>query len=126
MYETSQELYDLMHAVIDDNEDLKHLDTQYVDIFCQYCNQEKKSRGRRVYADTTLVQKKFSKITKTNFVITFYKPNCERLDEEHMYRLMYHELLHVGFDDPQYSIVPHNLEDFRQCVDRWGVNWIED
>ena len=43
----------------------------------------------------------------------------------------YAELLHVGIDADEnggerYSVRPHDLEDFRECVDRWGVDWIAD
>lgn len=60
-----------------------------------------------------------------------YEPNCEGMDDEHMSRLLFHELLHVGIDvdedgEERYSVRPHDLEDFRECVDRWGVDWIAD
>ena len=38
--------------------------------------------------------------------------------------LLFHELLHVGIDvgedgAERHSVRPHDLEDFRACVERW-------
>lgn len=50
------------------------------------------------------------------------------MDEEHIRRVLFHELLHVGISydkdgDEVYGIVPHDFEDFRECVRRWGMDW---
>ena len=121
-YERSEGLEKLMGQVIDENSEFAHLCE--VRIACQYCDQKKRSQGRRVYADTMIVSDKIESLAYFDFVITFYRPNCEGLDEEHLKRLMYHELLHVGYDDEKFSIIPHDLEDFRECINRWGTNWI--
>ena len=59
-----------------------------------------------------------------DFVITFYWPNCENMTEEKLEMLMYHELRHVGFGDGTFTIIPHDVEDFRDVIDRWGLDWI--
>jgi hypothetical protein len=45
-------------------------------------------------------------------------------------RIILHELLHVGIDvgndgEEKYSVKPHDFEDFRLLVERWGVDWAE-
>lgn len=50
------------------------------------------------------------------------------MDDERVSRVLFHELLHVGIaydkdGEETYSVVPHDLEDFRECVDRWGSDW---
>lgn len=125
-YEQSNELEELIRQVIEENPELEALDVPAVRIVCQWCNQEKKSQGKRVYADTTVVQKKYKQFIDCDFVITFYRPNCDALDAEHMKRLAFHELLHCGYEDEKHFIVPHDFEDFRECVNRWGADWIKD
>lgn len=54
---------------------------------------------------------------------------CGRDAEGRIARPLFHELLHVGIevgDDggERYYVRPHDLEDFRACVDRWVAGWI--
>ena len=65
-----------------------------------------------------------------DFTITVFEPNCTGMDDERISRLLYHELLHVGIKvnkdgEERYFVRPHDLEDFRACVDRWGADWLE-
>lgn len=91
----------------------------------QYSDQAKKSNGKAVYADTERVKEKLKQFCAYDFLITFYSPNTDGLDEEHLSRLMYHELCHVGFDPVENEcwIIPHDLEDFRDVVGKWGIDW---
>ena len=78
-----------------------------------------------MYADTELVKEKLRGFLPYEFIITFYEPACADMDEEHLKRLMYHELKHVGFDgSDKFRIRPHDIEDFRACIDKWGYDWI--
>ena len=124
-YERDAELEELMQRVINTEPELSHPNPPDVMIACQWCDAAKKAKGAKVYADTTVIADKVKRLAGFDFVITFYKPHCEKLDEEHMMRLMYHELLHVGHDDTKFFIVPHDLEDFHECISRWGVDWIK-
>ena len=92
----------------------------------QYSDVAKKSGGKLVYADTTRVSDKLKEFADLDFVITFYSPYTEELSEEILERLMYHELLHIGFKDGKASIIPHDLEDFRKLIEKWGVDWLID
>lgn len=40
-----------------------------------------------------------------------------------MEALIYHELLHIGIDGEKYSVIPHDLEDFKAVIDRYGAHW---
>ena len=127
MFWKSDDLERLGKKTMKEFGDLKHLDDKQCRIAYQWCDKEKKSNGKLVMADTTIVNDKMKAVTPYDFLITFYQPNCFGLDEERMKRLMYHELCHVGFEAPDnYSIVPHDLEDFRRVVDKWGTNWIRN
>lgn len=41
--------------------------------------------------------------------------------------LILHELLHVGIDvdgnEESYRIIPHDIEDFRLVLERYGLDW---
>lgn len=91
----------------------------------------KRSKGRTVYGECERVAEKNKWAIPADFLIVVYEPNCAGMDDEHLSRLLFHELLHVGIDvdedgEERYSVRPHDLEDFRECVDRWGTDWITD
>lgn len=91
----------------------------------------KRSKGRTVYGECERVAEKNKWAIPADFLIVVYEPNCAGMDDAHLSRLLLHELLHVGVDADEdggerYSVRPHDLEDFRECVDRWGVDWIAD
>lgn len=124
-YKISEELEDIALEVIEENSHLfEHLLDPDCRIAYQFCTKEKKSKGMTVYADTEKISDKHKELMPYDFLITFYLDSAD-IDPEHLKRLMFHELLHVGFDPGQkaYSIIPHDLEDFRACIDRWGADW---
>lgn len=91
----------------------------------------KRSKGRTVYGECERVAEKNKWAIPADFLVVVYEPNCAGMDDEHLSRLLFHELLHVGIDvdgdgEEHYSVRPHDLEDFRECVDRWGTDWITD
>lgn len=124
-YEQSERLSNMAAKVIADNDGLKHLSDPNCRIAYQTSNQAKKSNGKIIYADTERVKPKYKVFMPYDFVITFYWPNCENMTEEKLEKLMYHELKHVGFNgDCSFTIIPHDVEDFRDVVGRWGLDWI--
>lgn len=127
MYWSDANLAEMAREVIGEHEELAHLDDVDLKIAYQWCDQEKKAHGQMCFADVETVKEKYMAFMPYDFVITFYEPNCVALDDERMKRLMYHELNHVGWDgDGRKHIIPHNLEDFRECIDKWGIDWIKN
>lgn len=91
----------------------------------------KRSKGRAVCGECERVADKNKWAIPCDFTITVFEPNCEGMDDGHLSRLLFHELLHVGIDVDEdgaerYGVRPHDLEDFLECVDRWGVDWERD
>ena len=126
MFWRGNDLERLAKKVIKTYGDLKHLDDPQCRIVYQYCDKMKKSGGKIVLADTELVKDKIKAFCLADVLITVYQGSCSGLDDERMERLMYHELKHVGFEAPdKYWIIPHDLEDFRDVVDKWGVDWVK-
>ncbi len=125
-YTRSEKLKQIAVGLMHEFDDIAHLDDEGLRIAYQYSDQEKKTRDMIVYADTEVIKEKYREFMPYEFLITFYEPNCEGLDDEHLKRLMYHELKHVGYEgDNKFRIIQHNLEDFRECIDKWGVDWIK-
>lgn len=63
-----------------------------------------------------------------DYTITVFEPNCEGMTEEQMRILIFHELLHIeiGMTDKGeevYKIKGHDLEDFKEIIDRFGTEW---
>lgn len=90
----------------------------------------KTSRGRTVFGECERVADKNRWAIHADFLIVVYEPNCADMDEDQMRVLLLHELLHVGVDHDKdgnevYRVVPHDLEDFRLIVDRYGTGWAQ-
>jgi len=123
MFETSDDLKELALGVIADNPKLKPIADSGCRIAFLYCDKEKTSHGKKVYADTTKIADKVKVLAKFDFVITFYKPTCMTLSEDKLRILMKHELKHIGVKDSKFSILPHDVEDFSDIIEEHGMDW---
>lgn len=124
-YEQSEELRALAERVIKENERFRAL-REGCRIGYQWSDTAKRNGQKIIYADTERVKEKLKGFTPYDFIITFYRPHCEALDGQRMEILMYHELLHVGYgEDGKCTIQPHDVEDFREIVERYGVGWVQ-
>lgn len=90
----------------------------------------KTDKGRTVYGQCERVADKYKWGIPADFTITIFDPNVEGKSDEALRRIIFHELLHVGIDidkdgDEKYSIRPHDFEDFKLLIDRWGTNYAE-
>lgn len=89
---------------------------------------EKKSKGKVVCGECEKIPDKYKWSIPADFTITIYEPNVVTFTDEQMRILIFHELLHVGIkftDDGQesYFIRPHDIEDFRTIIERYGLDW---
>lgn len=90
----------------------------------------KTDKGRIVYGQCERIQEKYKWGIPADFTITLFYPNiCDKSDEA-IRRIIFHELLHVGIDtnkdnDEVYTIRPHDFEDFKLLIDRWGTDYAE-
>lgn len=90
-----------------------------------WCDKPKKKNHVLVFADTHKVPDKFKALCHIDFLIIFYEPNAGQMTDEQLKILMYHELLHVGYDDGVCSIIPHDIEDFEVIIQKYGLHWAE-
>ena len=90
----------------------------------------KTGKGKTIYAECEKVQDKNKWAIPCDFTITVYEPNTVAFTEEQMRILLFHELLHVKIEftedgQEKYGINPHDYEDFKVIIDRYGTEWSE-
>lgn len=91
-------------------------------------DKEKKSKGKAVCGECEKIPDKYKWAIPADFTITIYEPNVAAFTEDQLKILIFHELLHVGIEvkgdgSEAYSIRPHDIEDFRTIIDRYGLDW---
>lgn len=88
----------------------------------------KMSKGRAVCGECEKVADKNKWAIPCDFTITVFEPNCVGFTEDQMRILLFHELLHVGIEyledgSEKYTVKPHDYEDFKVIIDRYGTEW---
>ena len=94
-----------------------------------YLTSEHKKTGnhKKVHAQCEKIADKYKWGIPCDFTITVFEPNVEGMTDEQLRILIFHELLHIGIeqndDGESYTCVPHDLEDFKLIIDRFGTDW---
>jgi hypothetical protein len=88
----------------------------------------KTSKGKLVFGQCEKIQDKYKWGIPADFTITVFEPNTAKFTEDQIRILLHHELLHVGIDkkadgSESYSIVDHDIEDFKLILDKYGTGW---
>lgn len=88
----------------------------------------KTSKGKLVFGQCEKVADKYKWGIPADFTITVFEPNVEKFTDDQIRILLHHELLHVGIDkkadgSESYSIVDHDIEDFKLILDKYGTDW---
>ena len=89
---------------------------------------KKTAGGKIIHAECEKISEKYKWGIPCDFTITVFEPNIEGFSEEQLRILIFHELLHVKIDFKEdgsegYSTNPHDLEDFKLIIDRYGTEW---
>lgn len=91
---------------------------------------EKKENGKIVRGQCEKIPEKYKWAIPCDFTVTVFEPNVERLTDEQIRILIFHELLHVGItvdgNDEIYRVIPHDVEEFRTVIDRYGMDWDDE
>lgn len=123
----NQEYSEIVDELVSSESELAYIAESEATIICLSSQHEKKSNGKAVYAQCEKIQDKYKWSIPCDFTITVFEPNVEGFTEEQMRILLFHELLHVGInqdgDKESYYIRPHDLEDFKLIIDRFGTEW---
>ena len=90
-------------------------------------DKEKKTKGKLVLGECEKINSKYKWAIPCDFTITLYEPNIVNLNKDQLRILIFHELLHVGIElkngEEHYFTRPHDIEDFRTIIDRYGLDW---
>lgn len=89
---------------------------------------KKSGSGKIVHAECEKVSEKYKWGIPCDFTITVFEPNVEKFTEEQLRILILHELLHIKIEFCEdgseiYGTYPHDLEDFKLIIDRYGTDW---
>lgn len=105
-------------------------DIRQSDVTIVYLSSDKpmQSKGKAVCGQCEKINPKYKWAIPCDFTITVFEPNIVTFTEEQLRILIFHELLHVKIDlskdgDAQFGINPHDIEDFRTIIDRYGIDW---
>lgn len=116
--------------LIASEESLAHLRDSDASIVYLSSEHKKVTGGNLVFGQCEKIAEKYKWGIPCDFTITVFEPNVEeyQFTDEQIRALIHHELLHVGTewaDDgtEKYFIVPHDLEDFKLILERYGINW---
>lgn len=101
-------------------EDIRNGD---VTIICLSSGHEKKKGDKKVLGQTEKISEKYKWGIPCDFTITIFEPNIEGFTEDQLKILILHELLHIGVDAERLFIKPHDLEDFKAIIDKFGTDW---
>lgn len=114
--------------LIEEEDELDYIKLSNVSIiFLQSDTSKKKSKDMVVKAECEKISDKYKWGIPCDFTITVFEPNVTGMTDDQIKILLFHELLHIGIDfgddGEKYFVNPHDLEDFKIIIDRFGVNW---
>jgi predicted metallopeptidase len=82
---------------------------------------EETQKSPKKYADIRNVGSPWNFLTSYKYIITFYEPKMIALNDAQKVMVVFHELLHI--DDDFIKLRKHNIEDFRELISKYGINW---
>ena len=96
--------------------------------FVVLSSEEEKTKNKQVvYGECKLVPKLYKLFCPYDFLIIIYDVNAASFTPEQMRILIEHELRHMGYDlegnEPTPYIVPHDYEEFKEIMDKYGIDW---
>ena len=123
----NHEYSDIVNELINSEPELQYIAESDAQIICLSSQHEKKSNGKSVLGQCEKIQDKYKWSIPCDFTITVFEPNVTDLTDEQIRIVLFHELLHVGIkqegEKETYFIQPHDLEDFKLIIDKFGTDW---
>lgn len=124
-YEVAEDLRELANKVISAIPELSIIRDFNIRVGYVRGYESKQGKGKQVYADCKKITGTYTAYLPFDFVVTFYEPNIGHLSENQRKILMLHELRHIGIGERGFKIIPHDVEDFRDILQRFGIEWNE-
>ena len=123
-----EEYAEMAKKIIEEEPLLTDIANSHATIIYLGSDNPKTAKGKTVCGEAEKVQDKNKWAIPADFTITVFEPNTAGFTEEQMRILLFHELLHIGIEftedgQEKYSIRPHDYEDFKVIIDRYGTEW---
>ena len=122
-YEVADDLKELGDKIIERMPELSIIKEFDVKIGYVRSYEAKRDKGKQVNADCRKVIGTYTAYLPFDFIITFYEPNIYYMSENQKKILMLHELKHIGMGERGLRIESHNIEDFKDILFRYGIEW---
>ena len=122
-YEEAHDLKELAEKVISAMPELGEIRAFNIRVAYVRSYEAKRDKGKVVYADCRKVNGTYTAYLPFDFIVTFYEPNTYILSENQKKILMLHELRHIGIGERGFRIENHDVEDFRDILYRFGIEW---
>lgn len=119
----SEEYANIGNELIEEMPELAPLKDANITIVYLSSEHRKKGKGKKICAQCEKVGEKYKWGIPADFTITVFEPNVEGFTDEQIRILLFHELLHIGGQDGTWGTVPHDLEDFKVIIDKYGTDW---
>ena len=123
---------EIAQELIDNEPELAYIKNSRVKIAFLESDQSKKAdKDKLVLGECEKVAAKNKWAINYDFTITLFRNNLIGLTLDQIRIVLFHELLHVGIEpgadgDEIYSVVKHDLEDFKTIIDRFGTDWAKN
>ena len=118
---------ELANELLQTESELQYIANSNATIIYLSSEAERRTKGKITCGECEKVPTKFKWSVPADFTITVFEPNVKDFTDEQIKILLFHELLHVGIemdgDEEKYFIRPHDLEDFKLIIDRFGTEW---
>lgn len=125
-----EDLLEIADNLVKTDKNLAYIRESTVQFVVLGSDSEKKSRKKTIYGECEKIPAKYKWIIPYDFTITIFEPNVERFTDKQMRILLLHELMHIGIEvdgnEEKYFIVPHDVEDFKEIMNRYGVEWANE
>lgn len=121
----NEEYQEIAKELIDTCPELEAVRESDLTIICLSSEAKKKKGDKMVLGQCEKVADKYKWGIPCDFTITVFEPNIVGFTDEQLHALLFHELLHIGIEDDRYFVKPHDLEDFKVIIDKYGTNWAE-
>ncbi len=123
----SEKYTEIGEKLINEDEELDYIKISNVSVVFLASEIDKKSGGRLILGQCEKIAEKYKWGIPADFTITVFEPNVDGFTDEQIKILLFHELLHIGIDftddGEKYYVRPHDLEDFRLVINRYGTEW---
>jgi predicted metallopeptidase len=122
-YEVADDLRELAEKVIAARPELNIIRDYDIKVAYVRSYEAKGSKGKSVNADCRMVNGVYTAFLPYDFIITFYEPNMYYMTENQQKVLMLHELKHIGIGERGLRIENHDIEDFKDILTTYGLEW---